>query len=61
MTRNMDKRVVELERRHGGSPILVMLCDKHETSEARIARWEMENGPVGDRHALVVNFVDALI
>lgn len=59
--RNMEKRVKQLEGRHSGSPILVLLCDKGEPGKDRVTRWETENGPVGDRHALVVNFVDALI
>lgn len=57
--RVMDKRLAQLESRHGGSPIVVLLCAKGESSADRVTRWEHENGPIGDRQSIVVNFVDA--
>ena len=59
--RVMDKRLKQLESRHDGPPIVILLCDKDETSVDRLTRWEMEHGPMGDRISLIVNFVDAKI
>ncbi len=58
----INRRVDALEKRaNGGGNVLVLFVEKNETSEQRLARWEAENGPVGDRHVLAVNFVDAAI
>lgn len=59
--RNMDKRVRRLETYHGDPPFLILLCDKGESSEARVARWEAENGSLVGRQPIVVGFVSAQI
>lgn len=57
--RIMAKRIRQLEEQHGGSPILVLLREKGESSADCQARWEREHGPVGDRFVLCVCFVEA--
>ena len=59
ITRVLDKRLKQIEGRHSGSPILVLLVEKGESSEECRARWERQNGPMGDRHVLCVNSVKA--
>ncbi len=59
--RVLDKRLKQLEGRHGGSPILVLLRDKGESSDDCQARWESEHGPVGPRQVLCVSFVEAAL
>lgn len=59
--RALEKRLAALEGRSGASPIIVIVNKDRLEQQAAIARWEAENGPLGDSHLLLVDFVDATL
>jgi len=57
--KHLERRLELLEARLPSSGIVVIRQRSGEDPEDVEARWERENGPIGDRHALVVLFVKA--
>jgi len=57
--RSFDKRVQVLEQRTGGAGFACILQRVGEKKEEAVARWEGENGPVGERSGFIIRLVAA--
>jgi len=59
--KHLERRLNALERRTSGPPIVCVLRKNHEAKEDALARWERDNGPVGERQVILVTLVDAAL
>ena len=59
--KHLERRLNALERRTSGPSMVCVLRKDHEAQEDALARWERDNGPIGERQVILVTLVDAAL
>lgn len=58
---SLERRVAALEGRTRGPGIVCLFMRRGDDEGEVLRRWEAENGPIGERTPIMVNFVDAAL